>query len=297
MNLDIRNISKTYTNGVRALQDVSLDIPTGMFGLLGPNGSGKTTLMRSIATLQDVDTGSIQFSGIDVLREKSKVREILGYLPQEFGVYPNVSAYTLLNHLAILKGMTDIKTRRTSVHEILHRTNLWGLRKKKLGTFSGGMRQRFGVAQALLGDPKLIIVDEPTAGLDPEERYRFLNLLSEIGESVVVILSTHIVEDVSELCSRMAIIENGTVRYTGSPRAAIESIMGKTWKRTIEKHALSEYRDRYRIITTRLAGGRTIIHIFSDERPDPSFEPVHPDLKDVYFTFLTSNGGDHGHAA
>jgi len=297
MNLDIRNISKTYTNGVRALQDVSLDIPTGMFGLLGPNGSGKTTLMRSIATLQDVDTGSIQFSGIDVLREKSKVREILGYLPQEFGVYPNVSAYTLLNHLAILKGMTDIKIRRTSVHEILHRTNLWALRKKKLGTFSGGMRQRFGVAQALLGDPKLIIVDEPTAGLDPEERYRFLNLLSEIGESVVVILSTHIVEDVSELCSRMAIIENGTVRYTGSPRAAIESIMGKTWKRTIEKHALSEYRDRYRIITTRLAGGRTIIHIFSDERPDPSFEPVHPDLKDVYFTFLTSNGGDHGHAA
>jgi len=297
MNLDIRNISKTYTNGVRALKDVSLDIPTGMFGLLGPNGSGKTTLMRSIATLQDVDTGSIQFSGIDVLREKSKVREILGYLPQEFGVYPNVSAYTLLDHLAILKGMTDTKARRTSVHEILHRTNLWALRKKKLGTFSGGMRQRFGVAQALLGDPKLIIVDEPTAGLDPEERYRFLNLLSEIGESVVVILSTHIVEDVSELCSRMAIIENGTVRYTGSPRAAIESIMGKTWKRTIEKHALSEYRDRYRIITTRLAGGRTIIHIFSDERPDPSFEPVHPDLKDVYFTFLTSNGGDHGHAA
>ena len=297
MNLDIRNISKTYTNGVRALKDVSLDIPTGMFGLLGPNGSGKTTLMRSIATLQDVDIGSIQFSGIDVLREKSKVREILGYLPQEFGVYPNVSAYTLLDHLAILKGMTDTKARRTSVHEILHRTNLWALRKKKLGTFSGGMRQRFGVAQALLGDPKLIIVDEPTAGLDPEERYRFLNLLSEIGESVVVILSTHIVEDVSELCSRMAIIENGTVRYTGSPRAAIESIMGKTWKRTIEKHALSEYRDRYRIITTRLAGGRTIIHIFSDERPDPSFEPVHPDLKDVYFTFLTSNGGDHGHAA
>jgi len=287
MELSIQNISKTYGNGVRALRDVSVHIQTGMFGLLGPNGSGKTTLMRSIATLQEVDGGSIRFNGIDVLEEKEAVRRVLGYLPQEFGLYPNVDAHSLLTHLAILKGITEKKTRTATVEALLKRTNLFEDRTRKLGTFSGGMKQRFGIAQALLGNPQLIIVDEPTAGLDPEERSRFLNLLSEIGENVVVILSTHIVEDVSELCTSMAIIEEGQVRYTGSPLESMKRVQGKTWKKKIPRSELSRYRQDYNVISTRLAGGRTTIHVFSDEKPDSSFEPVIPDLKDLYFTILS----------
>jgi ABC-type multidrug transport system ATPase subunit len=287
MELVIENISKTYTNGVQALKGVSLTIPTGMFGLLGPNGSGKTTLMRSIATLQEVDTGSIHLNGLDVLRQKEDVRRKLGYLPQEFGLYPSVTALGLLSHLAFLKGLTRRSDRSETVELILRQTNLWDDRNRKLGTFSGGMKQRFGVAQALLGKPQIIIVDEPTAGLDPEERNRFLNLLSEIGENVVVILSTHIVEDVSELCTNMAIIEKGEVRYTGRPQAAIETIRGKTWRAVIDRTQLPEYEQNYRIISRRLAGGRTLLHILSDKQPDPSFEPVQPDLRDVYFSILS----------
>lgn len=289
MELSIQNISKTYANGVRALQDVSLHIQTGMFGLLGPNGSGKTTLMRSIATLQEVDGGSIRFNGIDVLEEKEAVRRVLGYLPQEFGLYPNVDALSLLTHLAILKGITEKKARTAAVEGLLKRTNLFEDRKRKLGTFSGGMKQRFGIAQALLGNPQLIIVDEPTAGLDPEERSRFLNLLSEIGENVVVILSTHIVEDVSELCTSMAIIEEGLVRYTGSPQESMKRVQGKTWKKKILRSELPQYRQDHHVISTRLAGGRTTIHVFSEEEPDASFESVIPDLRDVYFTILSHN--------
>jgi len=286
MELVVQDLFKTYANGVQALKGVSLSIPTGMFGLLGPNGSGKTTLMRSIATLQDVDRGVIRFNGTDVLREKEKVRRLLGYLPQDFGVYPGVTAEELLNHLAYLKGLTNAGQRKETVAALLKRTNLWEARRRKLGTFSGGMKQRFGVAQALLGHPQLIIVDEPTAGLDPEERLRFLNLLSEIGENVVVILSTHIVEDVSDLCTMMAIIEGGVVRYTGSPQDAVRQIRGKTWRRTIERAELPRYQRAFQVISTRLTGGKITIHVYSEGPPAPSFEPVPPDLKDVYFTLL-----------
>ncbi|MCU0610717.1 MAG: ABC transporter ATP-binding protein [Candidatus Eisenbacteria bacterium] len=290
MELVIRNISKTYGNGIQALKDVSLTIPTGMFGLVGPNGSGKTTLMRSIATLQAVDSGSIRFNGIDVLTQKEDVRTVLGYLPQDFGVYPGVSAESLLTHFAVLKGITGRGDRTRAVEALLKRTNLWTDRRRKLGTFSGGMRQRFGVAQALLGSPKLIIVDEPTAGLDPEERERFLNLLSEIGENVVVILSTHIIEDVSELCTSMAVIDHGVVRYTGSPREAIAGIRGTTWRREVDRAELAEIERNHTVLSKRLAGGTTIIHVSSARQPDPSFEAVEPDLRDVYFTYLSHNG-------
>lgn len=287
MELVIENISKTYANGVQALKGVSLTIPTGMFGLLGPNGSGKTTLMRSIATLQGVDQGSIHLNGLDVLRQKEDVRRVLGYLPQEFGVYPSVTALQLLSHLAFLKGLTGRRERSETVDLILRQTNLWDDRNRKLGTFSGGMKQRFGVAQALLGKPQIIIVDEPTAGLDPEERNRFLNLLSEIGENVVVILSTHIVEDVSELCTNMAIIEEGEVRYTGRPHTAIETIRGKTWRTVIDRAQLPAYEQKYQIISRRLAAGQTLLHVLSEEQPHPSFESVQPDLRDVYFSILS----------
>ena len=290
MELIIQNISKTYGNGVQALRDVSLNIPTGMFGLVGPNGSGKTTLMRSIATLQEVDGGSIRFNGTDVLTQKEEVRKVLGYLPQDFGVYPGVSAERLLTHFAVLKGITHHRERTASVEALLKRTNLWHDRKRKLGTFSGGMRQRFGVAQALLGSPKLIIVDEPTAGLDPEERERFLNLLSEIGENVVVILSTHIVEDVSELCTSMAIIDHGVVRYAGSPRDAIAGIRGRTWERVVERTELPQFEQRFTVLSTRLAGGTTSVHILSETRPDGTFTAVEPDLRDVYFNYLSHDG-------
>jgi ABC-type multidrug transport system ATPase subunit len=255
LELIIDDISKTYPNGIRALDNVSLHIPTGMFGLLGPNGAGKSTLMRTIATLQEPDQGSIAFNGFDVLKQKEQVRKILGYLPQEFGVYPKVTAEAMLNHLAVLKGISNKKARREVVGALLDQTNLYKLRKRKLGTFSGGMKQRFGIAQALLGDPKLIIVDEPTAGLDPEERLRFHNLLSEIGENIVVILSTHIVDDVSDLCSRMAIIADGVVLHTGEPARTIEALRGQVWKRTVDRDRLDAFREQHHVISTHLVAG------------------------------------------
>jgi len=291
--LRIEGLSKTYPNGVRALDNVSLTIPTGMFGLLGPNGAGKSTLMRTIATLQEADSGSITLGpstgsgqAIDILRQKDDVRRILGYLPQEFGVYPRISAEAMLDHFAVLKGITKKSERREVVSALLNRTNLYESRKQSLGTYSGGMRQRFGIAQALLGNPKLIIVDEPTAGLDPGERVRFHNLLAEIGENVVIILSTHIVEDVSDLCSRMAIISGGKVLMTGEPLKSISDIHGKVWRKAIDKNELSAYQNQYAVISTKLMAGRTVIHIFSDTQPDPSFGPVTTSLEDVYFSTL-----------
>ncbi len=284
--LEIANLAKTYPNGVRALRDVSLTIPTGMFGLLGPNGAGKSTLMRTIATLQEPDGGTITMGDLNVLKQKEDVRRILGYLPQEFGVYPKVTALAMLNHMAVLKGITGRGDRKDAVEGLLHQTNLWDVRKGKLGTFSGGMRQRFGIAQALLGDPKLIIVDEPTAGLDPEERLRFLNLLSEIGENVVVILSTHIVEDVSDLCSAMAIISEGQLLLTGTPGDAMDELSGKVWRKVIHKEELTSFDTGYQVISTHLWAGKTVLHVYAETQPDGGFEAVEPDLKDVYFTTL-----------
>ena len=281
--LTIRDLSKTYANGVKALRSVSLEIPTGMFGLLGPNGAGKSTLMRTIATLQDADTGSIHLGELDVLANKPAARQLLGYLPQEFGVYPKVSAETMLDHFAVLKGVTARGERKALVEALLRQVNLWEVRARKLGTFSGGMRQRFGIAQALIGSPKLIIVDEPTAGLDPEERNRFLNLLAEIGENVVVILSTHIVEDVTDLCPRMAIIAQGQVLLSGQPADAMRALDGRVWRRTIANTAIDDYKNRMTVLSTRLAGGKTIIHVLADSSPEGGFEAVTPDLEDVYF--------------
>ena len=286
MDLKIRDLSKTYPNGTHALRDVSLNIPVGMFGLLGPNGAGKSTLMRTLATLQEADSGSVTLGEIDVLRDKEAVRRTLGYLPQEFGVYPKVSAEDLLEHFAVLKGLAEKRERKEVVRSLLEQTNLYEARRKHLGGFSGGMRQRFGIAVALLGNPRLIIVDEPTAGLDPAERVRFLNLLSELGENAVVILSTHIVEDVSELCSRMAIINRGQILLEAEPLAAIRDLQGRVWRRVIERDQIEAYERAHRVISTRLLAGRTVIHVFSEERPDPSFEPVSADLEDVYFTAM-----------
>lgn len=286
LELTIENLSKTYPNGVQALKDVSLKIPTGMFGLLGPNGAGKSTLMRTIATLQEPDQGSIRFNGMDVLKDKDSVRRVLGYLPQEFGVYPKVSSEVMLNHFAVLKGITDNKQRKETVNALLHKTNLWDVRKEKLGNYSGGMKQRFGIAQALLGNPKLIIVDEPTAGLDPAERIRFHNLLSEIGENIVVILSTHIVEDVSDLCSYMAVISNGKVLQYGEPEKTINSLRGKVWKKVIPRAELAQYESQFHVISTHLVAGKTVIHVVNDTQPDSTFVEVAPDLEDVYFSTL-----------
>ena len=291
MELRIDHLAKTYPNGVRALHDVTLTIPRGMFGLLGPNGAGKSTLMRTIATLQEPDTGSITLGEIDVLREKDRVRRTLGYLPQEFGVYPSVSAERLLDHFAVLEGFTESAARRRVVEALLRQTNLWDVRKQRLVGYSGGMRQRFGIAVALLGDPSLIIVDEPTAGLDPAERVRFLNLLAEIGENSVVILSTHIVEDVAELCSRMAIIDRGEILLEAEPLAAIDALRGHVWKRVVAKPDLPEVERRYRLICTKLQAGRTLVHVYADARPGPEFEPVEADLEDVYFSVMA---GHHG---
>src|SRR5687767_6081766 len=259
MELTIQHVSKTYPNGVQALKDVTLTIPAGMYGLLGPNGAGKSTLMRIIATLQEADEGSIRLGDIDVLHQKDNVRETLGYLPQEFGVYPNVTAEKLLDHFAILKGIIDGKARKEVVEALLRQTNLWEVRRQKLGGYSGGMRQRFGVAVALLGDPKLMIVDEPTAGLDPAERVRFLNLLSELGENSVVLLSTHIVEDVSELCTRMAIINKGEILYEAEPLKAIDGLKGWIWRKIIEKRDLPQVEREHKVISTKLLGGRTVV--------------------------------------
>ena len=286
LELLVSGLSKTYPNGVRALQDVHLRIPTGMFGLLGPNGAGKSTLMRTIATLQEPDTGSITFGELDVLREKDALRRMLGYLPQEFGVYPRVTAEEMLDHFAVLKGIVDRKQRRDVVHALLQQTNLWDARRRRLGTYSGGMKQRFGIAQALLGNPQLLIVDEPTAGLDPAERVRFLNLLGEVGENIVVILSTHIVEDVTDLCSNMAIIAQGRVLLTGRPVEVIDSLRGRVWRLVVERDRLAELRARLVVISTHLNAGLTIVHVLSDERPGDGFERVEPGLEDVYFASL-----------
>jgi ABC-type multidrug transport system ATPase subunit len=288
--LEIRDLSKTYANGVQALKNVTLQIPNGMFGLLGPNGAGKSTLMRTIATLQDPDQGSIHLNGLDVLANKPAVRAQLGYLPQEFGLYPKVTAEAMLDHFAMLKGVVVGSERKAVVEALLRQVNLWDVRKRKLGTYSGGMRQRFGIAQALIGNPRLIIVDEPTAGLDPEERNRFLNLLAEIGENVVVILSTHIVEDVTDLCPRMAIISQGRVLLSGEPTEAIRALEGRVWRRTIANSAIEEYRKRFSVLSTRLVGGKTIVHVLADGRPEEGFEPVEPDLEDVYFGQLRASG-------
>jgi ABC-type multidrug transport system ATPase subunit len=286
MELSINDLSKTYANGVVALDEVSLNIPTGLFGLLGPNGAGKSTLMRTIATLQEADSGTITFEGIDVLRQKSEVKKLLGYLPQSFGFYARDTGYDLLDHFTLLKGVKDRSKRKAKVEELLKRVNLWNERKQKLGTFSNGMRQRFGIAQVLIGNPKLIIVDEPTAGLDPEERVRFHNLLSEIGENVVVILSTHIVDDVSDLCMNMAIIDNGRIILKENTLHAVSQLTGKIWEKEIPKADLSEYEEKYDLISTRLFAGKTFIRIHSKANPENGFSNIKPSLEDVYFFHL-----------
>jgi ABC-type multidrug transport system ATPase subunit len=288
MELKINNLSKTYSNGVQALKNVTLTIPQGMFGLLGPNGAGKSSLMRTLATLQQADSGSAMLDDLDILKEKSEVRKILGYLPQEFGVYPKVSSYNMLNHIASLKGISNKGERKELVESLLNKTNLWDVRNKNLGTYSGGMKQRFGIAQALIGDPKLIIVDEPTAGLDPAERNRFHNLLCEIGENTIVILSTHIVDDISNLCNNMAIICLGEVVVKGNPNDLTKEVKGRIWTKAIEKAELVNYQSDLQVISTYLKAGKTIIHVLSDNQPDASFEAVAANLEDVYFAEITS---------
>jgi len=287
--LSIRNLVHVYGNGTRALDDVSLEVPRGMFGLLGPNGAGKSTLMRSIATLQTPTSGEIVFDDIDVIARPDQLRRTLGYLPQDFGVYPRVSAYDMLDHMAVLKGISSGKDRKETVETLLNQTNLWSVRKKALAGFSGGMRQRFGIAQALIGNPKLIIVDEPTAGLDPEERNRFLNLLAEIGETVVIILSTHIVEDVADLCPRMAVLAGGKIQLEGAPADLMARMSGRVWQKTIDRDALEEYRATVEVISTRLFAGRTVIHVLADTSPGAGFTPVSGGLEDVYFSTLSAS--------
>jgi len=283
--LRIDGVSKTYPGGVRALTDVTLEVPRGMFGLLGPNGAGKTTLMRAVATLTEPDAGRITFGDLDVQRDADAVRRLLGYLPQAFGVYPRIAARDLLDHLAVLKGFAGAKPRREMVDHLLRVTNLWDVRKRPLGTFSGGMRQRFGIAQALIGDPRLIIVDEPTAGLDPEERMRFLGLLSEIGDDVVVVLSTHIVDDVSDVCQGMAILVDGRVRCQGDPRAVVAALGGTIWRKATSRAEVDALRPHHAVLGTRWHAGRLVVHVLSPDRPD-GFEPVTPDLHDLYFQTL-----------
>lgn len=287
--LELNNVTHVYPGGTRALDRVSLSIPKGMFGLLGPNGAGKSTLMRTVATLQTPSEGAIRFGDIDVLQEPERLREKLGYLPQDFGVYPRVSAYRMLDHMAVLKGIASAGERKTTVETLLEKVNLWAVRNKAIAGFSGGMRQRFGIAQALIGNPELIIVDEPTAGLDPEERNRFLNLLAEIGENVVVILSTHIVEDVAGLCPRMAIIANGRIERQGAPRDLIEETHGRVWSKTIDRTALPEYREKHEVIASRLIAGKIEIHILSDSDPGNGFAPAPARLEDVYFATLAES--------
>ena len=291
MELHVEKLSKRYKNGTQALQDVSLMVPMGMFGLLGPNGAGKSTLMRTLATLQEADSGSVRLDGIDVLKHKDEVRKIVGYLPQEFGLYPQVTAEDMLDHFAALKGIGSAGERRTVVQALLQQTNLYEHRRKPLGSYSGGMKQRFGIAQALIGNPKLIIVDEPTAGLDPEERVRFHNLLSAIGENIIVILSTHIVSDVSDLCRNMAIIHRGRVLVAGDPSALVADLNGRVWKKTIHHSEVAAYGEKFQVISMRLFAGKTTIHVLSDDQPAAGFEPVTPDLEDLYFATIR---GFHG---
>jgi ABC-2 type transport system ATP-binding protein len=289
MQLAIRDLSKRYANGVQALDRVSLSIAPGMFGLLGPNGAGKSTLMRTLATLQQADSGSASFGDIDVLGQPDRVREMLGYLPQDFGVYPKVTAVELLDHLARLKGIVDARVRRETVDALLHRVNLHDVRKQKLGGFSGGMRQRFGIAQALIGEPKLVIVDEPTAGLDPEERVRFHNLLADIAPDVVVILSTHIVNDVADLCAQFAVIDRGRVLLTGEPGAQVATLAGRIWQRAVDKAEAETLKASVAIVSTRLAAGRTVVRAYGESAPSPGFEPAEPDLEDVYFCTIAGH--------
>ena len=287
--LTIENLTHVYGNGTRALDDVSLTIPKGMFGLLGPNGAGKSTLMRSIATLQTPTSGSIRFGDIDVVKDPEQLRRVLGYLPQDFGVYPRVSAYDMLDHMAVLKGISNGRDRKQTVEALLQQVNLWPVRGKALAGFSGGMRQRFGIAQALIGNPELIIVDEPTAGLDPEERNRFLNLLAEVGENVVVILSTHIVEDVTDLCPRMAVLAGGKIQLEGSPIELTHALEGRVWRKTIDKADLAEQQASRNVIPTRLFAGRTVIHVLSDTNPGDGFERAPGGLEDVYLATVNAS--------
>ena len=286
MPLRIENLFKRYPNGTQALHDVSLEIPLGLFGLLGPNGAGKSTLMRTLATLQEADSGRAFLGDIDVLGQKDAVRRVLGYLPQEFGLYPKVTAEDLLAHFALLKGITSARERRQVVRALLHQTNLYEHRHQALGSFSGGMKQRFGIAQALLGRPQLIIVDEPTAGLDPEERVRFHNLLSAIGENIIVILSTHIVSDVSDLCRAMAIIHEGRVRVAGNPLRLVADLEGKVWRKSVAPSAVASYRERLQLISMRLFAGQTVLHVLSEQQPEADFERAAPDLEDLYFATI-----------
>jgi ABC-type multidrug transport system ATPase subunit len=290
-SLLIRNVEKRYRNGVQALNNVSLTVPPGMYGLLGPNGAGKSTLMRILASLQEPDEGEITFGVIDVVKQKDELRKTLGYLPQEFGLLPNVTAETLLRHFAVLKGIMHRVTRNEMVEHLLRQTNLWEKRKQKIRTFSGGMKQRLGVAVALLGNPRLVIVDEPTAGLDPAERVRFLNLLSALGESNVVILSTHLVDDVSELCTNMAIIREGSILLEAKPPDAVKQLKRKIWRKVIDKNELIKFEKQYKVISTKLLGGRTVIHIYNDVDPGEDFESVEPDLEDVYFSTMAGHFG------
>jgi len=284
--LSIASLRHVYPDGACALDGVSIDIPAGMFGLLGPNGAGKSTLMRILATLQTPTSGSVRFQDVDVLAEPQRLRRMLGYLPQDFGVYPRVTAWRMLDHLATLKGFSSARERKEVVDGLLAQVNLWEARNRAVAGFSGGMRQRFGIAQALIGNPQLIIVDEPTAGLDPEERNRFLNLLAGIGEDIVVILSTHIVEDVADLCPRMAILAGGRIVAQGAPQDLIGALSGRVWKKTISRLALEEHRAQHMVISSRLSGGRTVIHVLSDEPPGEGFAPIAGDLEDVYFATL-----------
>ena len=288
MKLNIDNISKTYPNGVQALKNVSIEIGNGIFGLLGPNGAGKSTLMRTIAALQDADSGTIMLGDVDVEKDKQGMREMLGYLPQEFGVYPKVSAIDLLDHMAVMKGITDTKRRKEQVDSLLYQVNLWESKDQKLGTFSGGMKQRFGIAQALLGDPKIIIVDEPTAGLDPMQRNRFHNLLSEIGENVVVILSTHIVDDVSDLCNDMAIILNGELKLAGKPLELIKKLEEKVWQGLVEKDVAESLKDDERLITSRLYMGKVKVRLLSNVEPMNGFTLNEPEIEDLYFATINN---------
>jgi len=287
MQLKITDLSKTYSNGLKALNNINLEINSGMFGLLGPNGAGKSSLMRTISTLQEADSGSIMLDNLDMLKKKDEVRKLLGYLPQDFGFYPKVSAWDMINHFAILKGIDNPKERKEVCEALLNQTNLWEARKRNIGDYSGGMRQRFGIAQALLGNPKLVIVDEPTAGLDPMERNRFHNLLSEIGENIIVILSTHIVEDVRNLCSNMAIMNQGQVLLYGKPTQAIDDMKGKIWVKLIDKEQLEEHRKNFRVISTKVVEGKIQVHVYHESQPDASFSAVTADLEDVYFATIT----------
>jgi len=289
MKLSITNINKTYPNGVKALDNINLEIETGMFGMLGPNGAGKSTLMRTISALQDPDQGSIQLGDIDVIKQKSELRKVLGYLPQDFGFYPKVTAVDQLTHFAVLKGVSNKQERKEIVHALLNQTNLFEARNRYISTFSGGMRQRFGIAQALLGNPKLVIVDEPTAGLDPLERNRFHNLLSEIGENIIVILSTHIVDDVKDLCARMVIMNHGKILMEGTPSKAIDTVKEKVWSKLIEKQELNDYKKNFVVISSKVADGKLLLHVYADENPGEQFEQIIPNLEDVYFSLITKN--------